>query len=212
MGQSDSWLGKGSTKSGEVADYYDEWADSYEESVGSWQYNAPRRSASLIREHAEHTGSIFDAGCGTGLTGRALKDEGFDTVIGTDISPESVAIAAKSGVYDRVTVLDLQAFPFPFTDNHFSAVNCIGVLTYIGDTGSLLEEFIRVTRDRGLVVFTHRTDIIASTDFYSIVDGIEADGRWEKVLVSDPQPYLPGNEDFADKIHVVYFVYRVTKE
>ncbi len=211
MGKSDSWLGKGSTESGEVAGYYDGWAKSYEESVREWQYQAPKRSASLIRRYSEHSGPVYDAGCGTGLTGKALRTEGFSTIIGTDISPESVAIAAKSGTYDSVTVLDLQTRPYPFPDSHFSAVNCIGVLTYIEDTRSLLQEFIRVTKDRGLVVFTHRDDIIESTDFYAIVDGIESDNRWEKVLVSDPQPYLPGNEDFADTIHVVYFVYRVTK-
>lgn len=211
MSKSDSWLGTGSTESGEVAEYYDGWAASYEQSVGDWQYEAPRHCASLMRKHSEQEGPVFDAGCGTGLTGKALRTEGFEPIIGTDISPESVARAEESGAYQSVTVLDLQTRPFPFPDDRFAAVNCVGVLTYIDDTESLLREFIRVTRDRGLLVFTHRDDIIEKTDFYAITRELETEGRWEKILVSDPQPYLPGNEDFADRIHVVYFVYRVLK-
>jgi predicted TPR repeat methyltransferase len=211
MAESESWLGDGSTDSAEVARYYDEWAPTYDNSLQEWEYKAPEYAAGLLKKYLDRTGPIFDAGCGTGLTGRALRSAGFEPVIGTDISSASVKQAQDIGAYGEVSVLDLQRHPLPFKDDRFAAVNCVGVLTYIEDPGRLLREFVRVTSPGGMVVFTHRDDLIEKQDFHSLVDKIEQDGLWTKVFVSEPSPYLPRNDEFADMIHVVYFACRVTE-
>jgi predicted TPR repeat methyltransferase len=204
-----TWLGQGSTNSKEVATYYDQWAPTYETSLDQWTYRAPQYAAHLLAAHSICQGTVFDAGCGTGLTGKALQKEGFETIIGTDISAASIEQAKQSGVYTTVQVLDLQQFPLPFADNTFSAVNCVGVLTYIEALQELLREFIRVTVPNGLIVFTHRDDLLHQQNFTRILDTLETEKLWEKVFLSEPEPYLPGNEEFADKIRVMYFAYRV---
>ncbi|MBM9537801.1 class I SAM-dependent DNA methyltransferase [Desulfobulbus alkaliphilus] len=209
MKKNTTWLGQGSTDSREVATYYDEWAPTYEASLDQWTYRAPQYAARLLATHSLCQGPVFDAGCGTGLTGRALKNEGFESIIGTDISSASIEQAMQTGVYTSVQTLDLQQLPLPFTDNMFAAVNCVGVLTYIEALRELLHEFVRVTVPNGLVVFTHRDDLLYQQNFPRILDALEAEGLWGKVFVSEPELYLPGNEEFADRIRVVYFVYRV---
>jgi len=209
LNTSATWLGQGSTNSKEVATYYDQWAPTYETSLDQWAYRAPQCAARLLAAHSILQGPVFDAGCGTGLTGKALHDEGFETIIGTDISAASIEQASKSGVYAKQQVLDLQHFPLPFANNSFSAVNCVGVLTYIEATKNLLREFIRVTTTEGMVVFTHRDDLLRQQNFQRILDELETELLWEKVFISEPEPYLPGNEEFADRIRVVYFAYRV---
>jgi predicted TPR repeat methyltransferase len=204
-----TWLGQGSTNSKEVATYYDQWAPTYETSLDQWTYRAPQYAAHLLAAHSICQGTVFDAGCGTGLTGKALQKEGFETIIGTDISAASIEQAKQSGVYTTVQVLDLQQFPLPFADNTFSAVNCVGVLTYIEALQELLREFIRVTVPNGLIVFTHRDDLLHQQNFTRILDTLETEKLWGKVFLSEPEPYLPGNEEFADKIRVMYFAYRV---
>ncbi len=42
---------------------------------------------------------ILDAGCGTGLVGIALKQKGYESVDGFDLSEEMIKVAAATGVY-----------------------------------------------------------------------------------------------------------------
>ena len=50
---------------------------------------------------------ILDAGAGDGLSGRALKDAGFGSLTGIDLSPELIEIARTKNVYGRCEVADL---------------------------------------------------------------------------------------------------------
>lgn len=209
MGNSGSWLGEGSTDSTEVAHYYDEWAESYNSSLAEWEYVAPQRAAELLKKHTPLTGTVLDAGCGTGLTGEALKRVGFDDLVGSDISPTSVEKARSTGCYRDVAVVDMQELPLPFADDGFAAVNCVGVLTYIDAREQLMREFARITKSDGVLAFTHRSDLAADGSFQGMLDGLEQEGLIEKIAVSEPAPYLPKNEDFADKILVIYYLYRV---
>jgi 2-polyprenyl-3-methyl-5-hydroxy-6-metoxy-1,4-benzoquinol methylase len=99
------------------------------------------------------TGRILDAGCGTGLTGNALKNMGYKDITGIDISRKSILLAQKAGAYSQLKQLDLQTQPFPFNQGEFDAVNCIGVLTNIKDPRPLFKEFCRIVRPSGYIVF-----------------------------------------------------------
>ena len=74
--KSDAWFAKGSQESGEVTDYYNKWAKTYEENVRSWNYKSPEQAVELLNKYSKVEGPICDAGCGTGLTGVALKEGG----------------------------------------------------------------------------------------------------------------------------------------
>ena len=39
-------------------------------------------------------------------------------------------------------------------------------------------------------------------------DALEKQGRWEKVLITDPLPYLPLNPEYGKKIEVTVHIYR----
>jgi hypothetical protein len=61
----------------------------------------------------------------------------------------------------------------------------------------------------GYLVFTQRTDLFDSQDYHAVMAQLQDDGLWEILSVSEPQPYLPDNEDYADRILVIYIVARV---
>ncbi|MGD9211712.1 MAG: hypothetical protein PVI90_13080, partial [Desulfobacteraceae bacterium] len=82
MNKSNEWFRNGSTKSDEVLSYYDNWAETYDETLKKWNYKSPEYGATLHRKHTKVKGTICDAGCGTGMTGEALKNEGFNDIIG----------------------------------------------------------------------------------------------------------------------------------
>ena len=98
----------------EVRALYDAWADRYEEEVDAWDYRTPTDVAELLRGAQPEAAHVLDVGCGTGRSGRALRDAGFASLVGCDLSPKALAIAEAAGVYERVVEVDLQQLPTPF--------------------------------------------------------------------------------------------------
>lgn len=202
------WAGKPSTSAPEVMRQYDEFAAVYDETLlGKWGYQSPARAAELLAARVPLHSTVLDAGCGTGLTGQELQRVGFANVHGADISQASLQIAQSKGLYRSLTRADLLE-PLPFSSGAFDAAICVGVLSYIsGD--ELFHELCRVTRAGGVLVFSHRTDLVASRAFGDLLRRLEADGSWSPLAQTGDLPYLPGHPDFAEKIGVQYFVLRV---
>jgi predicted TPR repeat methyltransferase len=202
------WAGKPSADPREVMRQYDEFAAVYDETLLSrWGYRAPAAAAQLLARHVPLRSIVLDAGCGTGLTGSELHRVGFDSVHGGDISSSSLQIAASKGVYRSLVRADLLK-PLPFLSGRFDAAICVGVLSYISGDG-LLRELCRVTRKGGVILLSHRTDLIAARSFGDLLRRLETDGLWAPLAQSGKLPYLPGHPDFGDKIQVQYFVFSV---
>ena len=203
-----SWLTKLSTDSQETAAYYDDWAESYDDALAQWNYRSPAIVATMLKQEVPPDGRVLDAGCGTGLSGRALHDAGFRRITGIDISPASLDAAAQAGVYERLVQVNMQQAPLPLETGEFAAVQCVGVLTYVPDTAAILREFCRVVRPGGLVAFTQREDLFNEREVAGVMQTLADEGLWTPVSVSEPQAYLPGNADFADRVRVIYCLCR----
>jgi predicted TPR repeat methyltransferase len=200
--------GKPSTHTPEIMRLYDEFASTYDETLLSkWGYEAPATAAQLLARHIPLESIVLDAGCGTGLTGRELQRVGFGIVHGADISLPSLEVAASKGVYRSVVRADLTK-PLPFSDDTFDAAICVGVLSYISGDG-LFQELCRVTREGGVILLSHRTDLIVARSFGAVLRKLEVEGLWAPVFQSSNLPYLPKHPDFGDKIQAQYFILRV---
>ncbi len=89
--------------SDEIKEIYASWADSYEADCADWGYATPARIALALRQCGANTEKpALDFGCGTGLSGMALKGVGFQVVDGTDISSEMLAQAETKPAYRQV--------------------------------------------------------------------------------------------------------------
>ena len=205
----DGWLTAGTTDVDDVRTFYDEWAEQYDSDLAGWEYRAPARIAGVLAEHADLGAPVLDAGCGTGLSGRALRSAGFTgDITGIDLSEASLTIAAASGVYQDAIEADLND-PLPFDEASFGAVACIGVLTYVPDVEACWREFCRVTRAGGVVAFTQREDTWIDRDCRGVLDRLATAGLWTPILVTDPEPYLPGIGDEMAEIGAHYVAARV---
>ena len=203
-----SWLTKLSTDSQETSAYYDAWAENYDQTLAQWNYQSPTIVATMLKQEVPPDGPVLDAGCGTGLSGKALHAVGFRRITGIDISQASLDVAAQAGVYDRLLQVNMQQVPLPIETDAFAAVQCVGVLTYIPDTAAILREFCRVVQPGGLVAFTQREDLFSERGVAGVMQTLADEGIWAPVSVSEPQVYLPGNADYADNVKVVYCVCR----
>ena len=205
-----SWLIKMSTDSEETAAYYDAWADNYDETLAQWNYQSPAIVASMLKREVPPDDRVLDAGCGTGLSGRALHAAGFRRLTGIDISQASLDVAALTGVYERLQQVNMQQLPLPLQSAEFAAAQCVGVLTYVPDTSAILREFCRVVRPGGLIAFTQREDLFNERNVAGALRTLEDDGLLTRLSVSEPQAYLPGNADYADEVKVIYCLCRST--
>jgi len=205
----DDWLLRGSADVDDVTRYYDEWAQQYDSDLVDWAYVAPDTAASYLLEHGSPLTSVLDAGCGTGLVGRSLRRAGFDGALtGVDVSAESLRIAEQTSAYGSTSVADLQQ-PLDFDDSTFDGLMCVGVMTYVPDVERCWREFARVVRPKGLIVVTQREDLWEERRCSEVIDQLASDGVWTPVEVTEPLAYLPGNDDYADRIGVHYVVARV---
>eukprot|EP00041_Stephanoeca_diplocostata_P011696 m.193418 g.193418 ORF g.193418 m.193418 type:complete len:275 (-) comp18635_c1_seq2:2644-3468(-) len=106
------------TRAGAIS-LYDEWSDTYDKTLESWNYDAPTKcAAQLCKLLTSQDGiqgddwsqiRVLDAGCGTGLVGAALYKEGVRSITGVDVSVQSLEVCrtARAGVYDILRQADL---------------------------------------------------------------------------------------------------------
>ncbi len=181
-----------------VRKYYDQWTPTYEEDVLSWGYGAPEAAVEFISDRVDKEAQILDAGCGTGLVGRALAAAGYHDVVGVDLSSDSLDLAAQTKCYRAVTEVDFTDLPTNLLDDTFSALLSVGVLSYLANLEEVLREFCRVVEPSGLIVVTERTDLFAERKTGEVFRQLEADESWKIIAVTDPQPYIPGHPEFAD--------------
>jgi predicted TPR repeat methyltransferase len=198
-----------SRKSDDVAKYYDNWASDYDGTLSDWRYEAPEQVASMLRAKLSPKLAILDAGCGTGLSGKALLAAGFITIDGIDVSRRSLEIARMTDAYRTLRAIDLQQLPLPIPDDLYDGLTCVGVLTYLTDSISTLREFSRVVRPGGFVAITQRSDLFAEREFPSVLEALSNEGVIAQVHISEPRPYLPNNEEFSDQILIHYVGFTV---
>ena len=205
------------TNSKDNENIYNQWAGAYEKDVKSWGYTLPEQAAKLVFQHTttptptpsenDKNVTILDAGAGDGLTGLALREVGFvdAEIIGSDISQEMLNKADKRKCYNKTLVMDLNRPLQSFPSDSLDIVQCIGTLTYVSPEAGALQEFIRITKPGGLICYSNRTDKL---DLWKDVEASLSEklNLMEKV---GPIPYLPGNPEYADKVQVVIFLYRV---
>ena len=205
-----SWLTTPISAPDQVAKYYDDWAQTYDATLKGWHYDSPTIGAQLLVERGG-VGPVLDVGCGTGLTGQALHDAGIEIIDGIDLSLASIELARARGVYRHVQHVDLQQLPLPHPTNSYGAMLCIGVLSYVPDAEPLLRETARVVVNGGRVVLSQRDDMWEERNFGELLKRLETEGLFADVWWSEPQPYMPGHEDFTDQIFVHYVTMTVAE-
>jgi arsenite methyltransferase len=115
------------------------------------------RRRALVREAvgAQPGERILDVGCGPGFYVAEVLDEVGEegSVLGVDVSPQMLAIAAKrSAGRANVEFREGPATKLPVDDASVDAALCVQVLEYVNDIAVALAEIHRVVRPGGRVV------------------------------------------------------------
>ena len=166
----------------EVMKYYDEWGEKnkYNKDMVEWNYTGPQETVDVFRRHAENKEMlIFDAGCGTGLVGLQLKKFGFKYFHGADLSQKLLDTVPKQ-LYQKLIKVDLNK-PINVKDNFYDAVMCVGTFTFGHVKPPALDEFIRITKNKGLICFTINEGIHEEYGFDKKIDQLNKDNKWKEI-------------------------------
>jgi len=107
---------------------YASWAATYDEEVQKNGYETPKRIACALKDVVtDQSDFILDYGCGTGLSGYALKEAGFENIDGLDVSKEMVRLAEKKSIYRNLKVFD-PSTDIPIDYNQYKIITAIGVI------------------------------------------------------------------------------------
>jgi predicted TPR repeat methyltransferase len=141
---------------GYVTNLFDGLARQFERHlVNDLQYQVPEALAKLVRPELDAArgvatrARVIDLGCGTGLVGMALAAAGAE-IIGVDLSPRMLEIAARRGAYAKLEQGELVEVLARTSAGSVRAVLAADVFIYIGDLAAVFAAVARVLAPQGL--------------------------------------------------------------
>ena len=169
-------------KTEEVMKYYDEWGEGnkYDKDMVDWNYTGPKETTEVfIKYFEDKNAKIYDAGCGTGLVGVELKKYGFRNFYGADLSQKLLDLVPKD-LYKKLDKVDLNK-PIQEKDSIYDALMCVGTFTFGHVKPPALDEFVRITRNKGMICFTINEGIYEEYGFDKKIEQLKKDKKWKEI-------------------------------
>ena len=191
----------------EVMKYYDEWGENnkYDQDMEDWNYTGPKETSSVfIKYETNKDAKIYDAGCGTGLVGVELKKYGFTNFYGADLSQKLLDLVPQN-LYKKLEKVDLNK-SIKENDNTYDTIMCVGTFTYGHVKPPALDEFIRITKNNGLICFTINEGIHEEYGFDKKIQELNSSNKWHQI------EFFKSDYIASKNVNAWLGLYRVTKK
>jgi len=151
-----------------VKNLFDDYAERFDDSlIKQLEYKLPFLMKELILK-LDPTRKIFekviDLGCGTGLTGKELRDIS-NNLTGIDISSNMVAKTKKLDVYDRLIVGDIVDI-LSSSKEKYDLFIALDVFIYVGELTKIFKTVKQCCNKNALFIFSIETQ---EEDGYSLL-------------------------------------------
>ena len=166
----------------EIMKYYDQWGadNKYDQDMIDLDYTGPKENVATFKKYAKNKEiKIYDAGCGTGLVCVELKKYGFINFDGVDLSQKLLNLIPKE-LYKNLSKADLNK-SLNVNDNEYDAVLCVGTFTFGHVKPPALDEFIRITKNKGLLCFTINEGIYEEYGFNKKIKELTNKNLWKEI-------------------------------
>ena len=110
---------------------------------------------------------------------KMFKKYGFYNFYGADLSQKLLDLVPKE-LYQKLDKVDLNK-QIKEEDNSFDAIMCVGTFTFGHVKPPALDEFIRITKNKGLICFTINEGIHEEYGFDKKIDQLINDNKWKKL-------------------------------
>ncbi len=104
----------------------------------------------LIRLIPSQAKSILEVGCAGGMTGKVLKEKGFEEIVGIEVN-EAVAQTGRS-YYDKLIIGDAEKIILPFEKEHFDCILYGDVLEHLVDPWQVLKKHHAFLKREGTII------------------------------------------------------------
>ncbi len=171
----------------EVVSLYSEWAERYESDLDDFGYVAPQlASEALIPLLHDTNALIYDAGCGTGIVGKLLGEQGYHNIVGADFSDEMRKHAEQIDAYTRLEYADYSK-AVDIKDATYDAIISVGVYTARFE-GTFIREMLRILKPGCPFLFSCRPHYYEG-DVEPQLAQLRHDGKIASIEIED-KPYM----------------------
>ncbi|MBI3223105.1 MAG: tetratricopeptide repeat protein [Nitrosomonadales bacterium] len=158
-----------------VRGLFDSYADKFEKHLQhEMGYDIPKKMCGLLTGlDPQKRYQVLDLGCGTGLSGLAVRDFAA-RMVGVDLSPKMLAQAESKGIYAELHTEDVLSYLQRTPDGEFDLVLSADLFVYLGDLSEVFAEVARVMSAGGVFVFSTEATTANSEQGYKL----ETTGRY----------------------------------
>lgn len=181
----------GARDAADTRQLYDDWAASYDAEVAENGYATPGRCAAALRAHMTDQGApVLDFGCGTGLSGLALKLAGFRIIDGVDLSADMLEQAAGKSLYRNLSQIEPGAV-LTHPTGTYAAIAAIGVIGAGAAPISVFDTVMDGLTSGGFFVFSFNDHALQDPENEAkLHDYLDRDRA--RLLVREHGDHLPG--------------------
>lgn len=173
----------------EMRDAYDQWAEDYDKDVVGNGYTTPARIAEAVAGFVDDRDApVMDYGCGTGLSGVALKKAGFSTIDGADLSEKMLDVASDTSVYRNLSLVEPDAPIAPMIAD-YRTITATGVISRGAAPPALYGQMLDAMQPGALLAFSMNDLSINDPEYAELVAQSAAEGR-ARVLSEEYGPHL----------------------
>jgi len=151
-----------------VKNLFDDYAERFDDSlIKQLEYKLPFLMKGLILKldpTRKTFKKVIDLGCGTGLTGKELRDIS-DNLTGIDISSNMVAKTRELNLYDRLIVGDIVDI-LDTSKEKYDLFIALDVFIYIGELTKIFKTVRQCSNENALFIFSIESQV---DDGYSLL-------------------------------------------
>ncbi|KAM7374434.1 hypothetical protein PAMP_007091 [Pampus punctatissimus] len=184
-----------STTSKDKIDFYNTWAENYDQDVAVLDYRAPSLAANSISSHFSgdrEAAVVLDVACGTGLVAKELKRHGFGHFLGIDGSETMLGLARETELYQDLKQSMLGDDPLPVQWGLFDVVVIVGALSGGQVPVGVVRELCKSTKPGGYICMTTRSNhdnLEYKAALERELKQMEEEGLWCCVDVTDVEDW-----------------------
>lgn len=179
----------------QTREHYSSWAESYDREVGEENcYAQPARVAEMLKRfQPESDIRILDAGCGSGLSGVALRSSGYTRIDGCDFSSEMLEKCSEKNVYEKLFESDLNAGQPDIANNTYEAITCVGVFSFGHVFPDACDDLLRILKSGGHLIIALNAPYWDEGDLAAKIETLVSNQKVE-VLAKEFGEHLPGHD------------------
>lgn len=173
----------------ETRDFYADWAATYDAEIAENGYTTPKRCAEAVAQFAPPNSAVLDTGCGTGISGLALKAAGFSQIDGFDITDEMLRVARDRGLYRNIWLADADS-SIDIIRGPYDVIAAIGVIGNGAAPVSFFYDIVKQMKRGAFFVFSFNDHTLEDPQFEAAINNTLDSGGYS-LLFKEYGPHFP---------------------